>query len=147
SCFFFFFSSRRRHTRWPRDWSSDVCSSDLLVALLLPIEVLVVAAPPLAQLRVEIDVGEADGARQKSPVPARQEPFVVEADPVEVRVGVDVAGTEAVAVVGDRLVEARTPLEEVIKVCGSYCVPRGQAERKTRLNGLRHVHPEVLAKP
>src|SRR5207253_7977475 len=22
--------SRRRHTRWPRDWSSDVCSSDLL---------------------------------------------------------------------------------------------------------------------
>src|SRR5215510_12450131 len=29
----FFFSSRRRHTRWPRDWSSDVCSSDLLVIL------------------------------------------------------------------------------------------------------------------
>src|SRR5207253_4754100 len=27
--FFFFFSSRRRHTRWPRDRSSDVCSSDL----------------------------------------------------------------------------------------------------------------------
>src|SRR5690625_4733412 len=27
--YFFFFSSRRRHTRWPRDWSSDVCSSDL----------------------------------------------------------------------------------------------------------------------
>src|SRR5437870_6873091 len=25
----YFFSSRRRHTRWPRDWSSDVCSSDL----------------------------------------------------------------------------------------------------------------------
>src|SRR5216683_7266793 len=28
--FFFFFSSRRRHTRSDRDWSSDVCSSDLL---------------------------------------------------------------------------------------------------------------------
>src|SRR5690554_1975705 len=27
--FFFFFSSRRRHTRCGRDWSSDVCSSDL----------------------------------------------------------------------------------------------------------------------
>src|SRR5690625_6905175 len=26
---YFSFSSRRRHTRWPRDWSSDVCSSDL----------------------------------------------------------------------------------------------------------------------
>src|SRR5438876_3433480 len=27
----FFFSSRRRHTRWTGDWSSDVCSSDLVV--------------------------------------------------------------------------------------------------------------------
>src|SRR5690606_39773233 len=27
--YFFFFSSRRRHTRFSRDWSSDVCSSDL----------------------------------------------------------------------------------------------------------------------
>src|SRR5690606_41189619 len=33
--FFFFFSSRRRHTRFSRDWSSDVCSSDLDVADLL----------------------------------------------------------------------------------------------------------------
>src|SRR5256886_5877714 len=30
-CFFFFFSSRRRHTRFDCDWSSDVCSSDLIV--------------------------------------------------------------------------------------------------------------------
>src|SRR5205809_5766935 len=30
--FFFFFSSRRRHTRCSRDWSSDVCSSDLRCA-------------------------------------------------------------------------------------------------------------------
>src|SRR2546430_9386190 len=29
-CFFFFFSSRRRHTRFDCDWSSDVCSSDLV---------------------------------------------------------------------------------------------------------------------
>src|SRR2546429_7910728 len=29
SFLFFFFSSRRRHTRCSRDWSSDVCSSDL----------------------------------------------------------------------------------------------------------------------
>src|SRR5690606_39580372 len=33
SAFFivFFFSSRRRHTRFSRDWSSDVCSSDLMM--------------------------------------------------------------------------------------------------------------------
>src|SRR3712207_9485027 len=32
---FVFFSSRRRHTRYWRDWSSDVCSSDLLPMLLV----------------------------------------------------------------------------------------------------------------
>src|SRR2546429_5932351 len=31
-CVSFFFSSRRRHTRCSRDWSSDVCSSDLKLA-------------------------------------------------------------------------------------------------------------------
>src|SRR5690606_39799997 len=38
---FFFFSSRRRHTRFSRDWSSDVCSSDLITTignrLILPV--------------------------------------------------------------------------------------------------------------
>src|SRR5947207_12077840 len=35
-CFvFFFFSSRRRHTRSLCDWSSDVCSSDLVIITLL----------------------------------------------------------------------------------------------------------------
>src|SRR6266508_4966213 len=34
----FFFSSRGRHTRWPRDWSSDVCSSDLLDRLAMLID-------------------------------------------------------------------------------------------------------------
>src|SRR5688572_31840564 len=33
SVFFFFFSSRRRHTRFDCDWSSDVCSSDLVAHL------------------------------------------------------------------------------------------------------------------
>src|SRR5437016_7216006 len=31
--FFFFFSSRRRHTRLVSDWSSDVCSSDLMAKM------------------------------------------------------------------------------------------------------------------
>src|SRR2546430_13030009 len=29
---YFFFSSRRRHTRFDCDWSSDVCSSDLIIS-------------------------------------------------------------------------------------------------------------------
>src|SRR5699024_1978287 len=32
---FFFFSSRRRHTRSKRDWSSDVCSSDLVGVIVI----------------------------------------------------------------------------------------------------------------
>src|SRR6266850_2326124 len=36
SCCFFFFSSRRRHTSLQGDWSSDVCSSDLLSTLRTP---------------------------------------------------------------------------------------------------------------
>src|SRR2546421_2142271 len=39
---FFFFSSRRRHTRSDRDWSSDVCSSDLS-PMILPLIVYAVA--------------------------------------------------------------------------------------------------------
>src|SRR5882762_7576336 len=39
----FFFSSRRRHTRFKCDWSSDVCSSDLLVVALA-------AGLPVAQI-------------------------------------------------------------------------------------------------
>src|SRR5947199_10384472 len=36
--FFFFFSSRRRHTRCLSDWSSDVCSSDLVVLVVATFE-------------------------------------------------------------------------------------------------------------
>src|SRR5579862_8778544 len=42
--FFFFFSSRRRHTRWNCDWSSDVCSSDLGVGVIEQISSLTVGA-------------------------------------------------------------------------------------------------------
>src|SRR5256885_7728163 len=34
TCVFFFFSSRRRHTRLQGDWSSDVCSSDLIFGII-----------------------------------------------------------------------------------------------------------------
>src|SRR5205814_6216154 len=44
--FFFFFSSRRRHTRCLSDWSSDVCSSDLLLRMY---------AHPLHEVRARAD--------------------------------------------------------------------------------------------
>src|SRR5256885_11586885 len=44
---FFFFSSRRRHTRLQGDWSSDVCSSDLLFLALIALKSAgIVAASP-----------------------------------------------------------------------------------------------------
>src|SRR5947209_19983131 len=53
--FFFFFSSRRRHTRYWRDWSSDVCSSDLadVARDILQPDAVAAAAEDLA-------IGEAD---------------------------------------------------------------------------------------
>src|SRR5437868_14458469 len=41
---YFFFSSRRRNTRSKRDWSSDVCSSDLIALAGFPITLCVIAA-------------------------------------------------------------------------------------------------------
>src|SRR2546427_6158046 len=46
--FFFFFSSRRRHTRFDCDWSSDVCSSDLIMRAL---QVHLVSGDSLTLLR------------------------------------------------------------------------------------------------
>src|SRR5699024_12231750 len=43
--FWFFFSSRRRHTRSKRDWSSDVCSSDLILFPLVLPELKVCLSP------------------------------------------------------------------------------------------------------
>src|SRR5437870_11913735 len=63
SLFFFFFSSRRRHTRWPRDWSSDVCSSDLaLVAAARPD--LVVGGPAFLAGRYGVACGALCAAVQ-----------------------------------------------------------------------------------
>src|SRR5690625_409536 len=57
SCdYFFFFSSRRRHTRWPRDWSSDVCSSDLTVNIeheKIPSELSVYIDPKTIDVDIE----------------------------------------------------------------------------------------------
>src|SRR5437762_6149066 len=62
----FFFSSRRRHTRYIGDWSSDVCSSDLKGRdfnrndVETVVEVLTEAA--LADQRLEVAVGRRDDA-------------------------------------------------------------------------------------
>src|SRR5258706_7578114 len=71
--FFFFFSSRRRHTRLVSDWSSDVCSSDLLMdgvrsgkLVAIPFVFLSQSDDPAAQLACAVSC-----ARKKFPAAAR----------------------------------------------------------------------------
>src|SRR2546422_9540372 len=64
----FFFSSRRRHTRCSRDWSSDVCSSDLF-----PEE----GAPGRAVLLTLRDPGDVVRRAALDPPLQRAAPFVV----------------------------------------------------------------------
>src|SRR2546421_4439667 len=52
----FFFSSRRRHTRSDRDWSSDVCSSDLEHQAWLSVEILHPEAASAANYRIVAQV-------------------------------------------------------------------------------------------
>src|SRR5438445_13688016 len=73
----FFFSSRRRHTRYWRDWSSDVCSSDLTVELARELTVNVATLDGLAagdsvevairpeNVRLAASAGAGAGARAK----------------------------------------------------------------------------------
>src|SRR2546422_7861082 len=61
---FFFFSSRRRHTRCSRDWSSDVCSSDLVT------RPLTLAGPGLVSSR-SARVSGASWARTVATAPER----------------------------------------------------------------------------
>src|SRR5690606_29663557 len=61
SFFCFFFSSRRRHTRFSRDWSSDVCSSDLgVLSLALAGRLLHVVAQDAASRASPLEGGRVD---------------------------------------------------------------------------------------
>src|SRR5207249_2843371 len=57
---FFFFSSRRRHTRSKRDWSSDVCSSDLLAMIGATVLLVLVGAVVAGPLAWRLPVNEID---------------------------------------------------------------------------------------
>src|SRR3712207_9114199 len=69
---FFFFSSRSRHTRYWRDWSSDVCSPDLAEDVALAGRSALVAQEQ--PRRHVLDVDDADRAVDVGGDPAQQEP-------------------------------------------------------------------------
>src|SRR5439155_19192732 len=69
-----FFSSRRRHTGWPRDWSSDVCSSDLLEGPRGIISIGAVSAPGALQAEAEplnLSAGFAQEGKRVTKIEAR----------------------------------------------------------------------------
>src|SRR5437868_8361467 len=63
----FFFSSRRRHTRSKRDWSSDVCSSDLVLFIdeihRLNPAVEEILYPAMEDYELDLVIGEGPAAR------------------------------------------------------------------------------------
>src|SRR6267143_3634639 len=78
--FFFFFSSRRRHTRWNCDWSSDVCSSDLIAGLAGTTAGWTLAAraqQPTVPMIGFVDAGSADASADNIP----QKVVLYEEDP------------------------------------------------------------------
>src|SRR5215204_7172166 len=78
--FFFFFSSRRRHTRSLCDWSSDVCSSDLLELGHCLADRLLREPGPLGQLGEPGSVVEVDEAEDAAvPLAHVLEPLLPEA--------------------------------------------------------------------
>src|SRR5690606_37939542 len=60
----FFFSSRRRHTRFSRDWSSDVCSSDLFWG----------HGNTCSEGRIAVAVGEVTYSASESPTASTSRP-------------------------------------------------------------------------
>src|SRR5207249_9288191 len=78
-----FFSSRRRHTRSKRDWSSDVCSSDL-VALDVARQLVAFRDGALVEYAVNIPVGDVGALEEMRPFLAladRLGRFSVQLDP------------------------------------------------------------------
>src|SRR5690606_39807459 len=71
----FFFSSRSRHTRFSRDWSSDVCSSDLVVLdLKEPVQPKSFLLPPNEQyghrLVIDLEPVRSNAAVKRTTAPA-----------------------------------------------------------------------------
>src|SRR6266567_4363684 len=72
--FFFFFSSRRRHTRFDCDWSSDVCSSDLIFFALTFALSILYAHKNTADSAFRRELMKSQAAPQTSPAPTTAQP-------------------------------------------------------------------------
>src|SRR5207253_5183039 len=87
--------SRRRHTRWPRDWSSDVCSSDLRFVADFIGASTVLEARALEARAVEIAGGLRIDVRLPRPlVPGEHVRLLIRPERVELGEGADTRSEE-----------------------------------------------------
>src|SRR5690242_10280637 len=173
-CFFFFFSSRRRHTRLTCDWSSDVCSSDLLLVLGVPPHVALALRPGRAVRPCGGAVVEDAPVRRPRPAPVGRDPVLLGVgppasrlvDPVGVDAGMDpraagrravvlevlVRGDErAVGVAAVDLLQHRLGVGLVLRALRGVVPGESPQREVTRLAGvgqpLADAAPEVVGEP
>src|SRR3989449_11646216 len=107
--FFFFFSSRRRHTRCSRDWSSDVCSSDLWLKFGALVAIAFIFGLAFASTLGLPKAGGLPESVAAAPAPPAPTPSELGAQGSAPRTPVVVA--KAVADLGDRSEERRVGKE------------------------------------
>src|SRR5690606_40448257 len=86
----FFFSSRRRHTRFSRDWSSDVCSSDLKRAILQDMCIVLHPYAPHITEELWALLGNPEGTLSYATYPAFNPEYLVEEEfayPISIKIG------------------------------------------------------------
>src|SRR5258707_4242102 len=145
---FFFFSSRRRHTRYWRDWSSDVCSSDLEA------DAILLARAGVARLKLALPDSEILDSAQWLPALCQG------AIGIEIRSEDDTASrlVEAIDDAQTHLAIAcergflaaldgscRTPIAGLADLDGSHLFFRGEVltvERRDSWTASRQVHCE-----
>src|SRR2546429_2522189 len=139
--FVFFFSSRRRHTRCSRDWSSDVCSSDLGGAARVAVAF---AAPGQGDVERPHAWNAPRGSRDRNARLREQRADVamggerVEIEAEDPQLGVS-AG-EVADRVGDSAIR--------VGVSGERLAPPGRADREVDIAGGELEHPaDQLAVP
>src|SRR5690625_2391770 len=137
-----FFSSRRRHTRWPRDWSSDVCSSDLQITKGIDHEGALRESGPRFDVRTpetntpllrEIQLEIAADRESLIPVPVADPDIIIIADRSEITDCIGPTPCADIVTLQEAITEDRAiPL-------GPCMFVRVVTDHSARIAGVRHI--------
>src|SRR5207249_6013319 len=128
----FFFSSRRRHTRSKRDWSSDVCSSDLMPGLSgLDVLGAIRAEPATRTLPVLLVTADEDVTDRVRGLRAGASDYLVKPyDPDELvaRVDAHLENQTAWSEVVESHLAQRAAMAEAVRQAGGNATPESLAD-------------------